>query len=48
MERGFQIAADDLDAERRILVYPGSEAWPARGGVEAMPLLGVIAQLEAG
>lgn len=47
-KRGFHIASDDQGAERRILVYPGWEAWPARGAVEVMPPLGVIDQLEIG
>jgi predicted AAA+ superfamily ATPase len=47
VEKGFHIASDDLGAERRILVYPGSEVWPARGGVEVMPLLGAIDQLRS-
>ena len=47
VERGFHIAADDIAAERRILVYPGSEAWPASGGVEVMPLLDAVGAVGA-
>ncbi len=39
VDRGFHNAADDIAAERRILVYKGKECFPMRGGVEAMPLL---------
>lgn len=38
VDRGFHNAAEDIGAERRILVYKGSEHFPMRGGVEAMPL----------
>ena len=43
LERGFHNAADDLKAERRILVHRGQEAFPMRGAVEAMPLREAIA-----
>lgn len=39
VDRGFHHAADDIAAERRLLVYKGRERFPMRGGVEAMPLL---------
>jgi len=41
--RGFHSASEDLAPERRIVVYPGAEAYPMRGGVEAMPL-GVLCE----
>lgn len=39
VDRGFHNAADDLAAERRILVYKGNDDFPMRGGIEAMSLL---------
>ncbi len=39
VDRGFHIAADDVGAERRILVYKGQERFPMRGGIDAMPLV---------
>lgn len=36
--RGFHSACGDLSPERRILVYPGEEAYPLGEGVEAMPV----------
>jgi len=39
VDRGFHNAADDLGAERRILVYKGKERFPMRGGIEAMSLV---------
>lgn len=44
IESGFYIGANDIGAERRLVVYPGTEAYPAREGVEVMP---VIAAIEA-
>ncbi len=38
VDRGFHNAADDIAAERRILVHKGKERFPMRGGIEAMPL----------
>ncbi|SFS22519.1 ATP-binding protein [Yoonia litorea] len=43
--RGFHIAADDLAADRRILVYAGPREVPGQGGVRAMPLAAAIAAL---
>ena len=39
LEKGYVIAANDIGAERRILVHKGEELFPMRHGVEAMPLL---------
>lgn len=38
IDRGFHNAANDLGAERRLLVYKGNERFSMRNGVEAMPL----------
>ena len=46
VERGFHIACDDIAAERRLLVYPGTERWPAKGGVEVTPLIEAVAMVE--
>ncbi|MEM8500190.1 MAG: ATP-binding protein [Pseudomonadota bacterium] len=39
VDRGFHNAAEDVEAERRILVHRGREDFPMRGGIEAMSLL---------
>jgi predicted AAA+ superfamily ATPase len=47
LDKGFHIAADDLKAERRILVHKGDASFPMRGGVEAMPLLAAMDEVTA-
>lgn len=37
-EKGFHVACDDIKPERRVLIYPGAEAYPAAGGVEVLPM----------
>ncbi len=36
--RGSHSACDDINAERRIVVYPGRESFPQANGVETLPL----------
>lgn len=38
LERSFHQACADLKPERRIAIYPGSESYPLREGIEVMPL----------
>lgn len=38
LEKGFHSACQDLNPERRIVVYPGSGPFPLNDGVEVMPL----------
>lgn len=38
VERGFHQACDDLKPRRRIIVYPGIEAYPLPNGIEVSPL----------
>ncbi|BBK36922.1 ATPase [Allostella sp. ATCC 35155] len=38
VERGFHVACEDLNPERRVVIYPGAETFPMKHGVEAMPL----------
>ncbi|MEY9102013.1 putative AAA+ superfamily ATPase [Sinorhizobium fredii] len=38
VEKGFYLACEAIDPERRLVVYPGSEIFPLRDGVEAVPL----------
>ncbi|MFZ0099905.1 MAG: ATP-binding protein [Gemmobacter sp.] len=38
VERGFHHACEDLQPERRIVVYPGAEAFPLPNGIEVMSL----------
>ena len=42
IEKGFHVACDDIKAERRILVYPGQDAYPGSGGTEVTPLLDAV------
>lgn len=39
VDRGFHIAAADIGAERRLLIYKGKDKFPMRGEIEAMPLV---------
>ena len=45
LERGFYNACEDLNPERRIVVYKGVERYPMRGGVEVMPLMDLMEEL---
>lgn len=45
IEQGFFKGAQDIEAERRIVVYPGADSYPARDGVEVLPLQEAIALL---
>lgn len=38
LERGFYQACADLNPQRRIVIYPGSESYPLREGIEVAPL----------
>ena len=38
LERGFHIACEDLAPARKLVVYPGPEAFPLRADVQAVPL----------
>jgi uncharacterized protein len=43
--RGFHVACDDIDAERRIVVYPGQHEFPQPGGVETLPVQTLMREL---
>ncbi len=45
VRRGFHIAAEDLGAAERLLVYAGDRDVPGQGGVRAMPLGAAMARL---
>ena len=45
VDRGFHNAADDVEAERRILVHRGREKFGMRGEIEAMPLLQAMTEV---
>lgn len=47
IDRGFHNAADDIGAERRLLIYKGEERFPMRGGIEAMPLVDAVNEVSA-
>lgn len=38
VEKGFHLACEDLQPQRRIVVYPGKDTFPLKGDVDAMPL----------
>ncbi len=38
VERGFHSACEDLQPERRIVIYPGTEAFPLSNGIEVISL----------
>ena len=38
VERGFHVACEDLEVKQRYVVYPGTENFPLRAGVQAMGL----------
>ncbi|KAB2654864.1 ATP-binding protein [Brucella tritici] len=45
VERGFHHACEDLQPDRRIVVYPGAEAFPLSGDIEVLPLRQLGGQL---
>ena len=45
--KGFHPACDDLNAQRRIVVYGGTRAFAQPNGVETLPLDGLMEQLRA-
>jgi len=47
VERGFTLATADLAVQSRYVVYPGSESFPLRDGVQAMGLAALAAKLRA-
>ncbi|TDW28241.1 hypothetical protein EV128_109156 [Rhizobium azibense] len=48
VERGFHHACLDLEPDRRIVVYPGSEAYPLGNDIEVLPLRQLGEQLAGG
>ncbi len=46
--RGFHIAAEELNAAERILVYASDKQVPGQGGVRAMPLIAALERLKEG
>ena len=45
LERGFHLACADIVPARRIVVHPGRERFRLAGGIEAMPLEALLAEL---
>jgi predicted AAA+ superfamily ATPase len=45
--KGFHLASEDVRAERRYLVYPGTETYPAGGQTTAIPLTEMLRLLRA-
>lgn len=48
VERGFYHACEDLEPERRIVVYPGVDPFPLPNGIEVMSLHQLAQELLAG
>ena len=38
VERGFYSACDDIQPVKKWVIYPGTEAYPLRDDIQAMPL----------
>lgn len=47
VERGFHHACEDLQPVRKIVIYPGKEAFPLDHGIEVMPLRQAAEALQA-
>ena len=45
--KGFEIAASDLEVDERFVVHPGSEPFPLSRTTTAVPLVDLMARLEA-
>jgi predicted AAA+ superfamily ATPase len=45
LERGFHLACDSVQPERRVVVYGGNERFPLAEGVQAVPLTDLCAEL---
>ena len=45
VERGFHIACEDLGVKQRYVVYPGTETFPLRDGVQAIGLKDLVVKL---
>jgi uncharacterized protein len=45
VERGFHVACEDLEVKQRYVVYPGTETFPLRAGVQAMGLKDLVVKL---
>jgi hypothetical protein len=48
LERGFHLACEEVQPERRIVVYSGGERFPMAEGIEAMGLVDACAELSVG
>jgi predicted AAA+ superfamily ATPase len=47
IERGFHAACDDLQPVRKLVVYPGNEAFPIGHDIQAVPLAALCHELAA-
>ena len=45
VERGFHLACDDLNVEKRWLIYPGITVYPRGHGIDVLPLTAAIETL---
>lgn len=48
LERGFHAACDDLGPVRKFVVYPGAERYRVAPDIEAIPLLDLAREVQAG
>lgn len=46
--RGFHAACEDLQPDRKLVIYPGLEAWPAADNTTVMPLSACMTELLQG
>jgi uncharacterized protein len=46
VERGFHVACDDLGIEKRWLIYPGTLAYGKSNGIQVLPLIDALQELE--
>jgi AAA domain len=47
VERGFHVACDDMQPQRRLVTYPGQERFPMGNDIEATPLTTLCNELTA-
>ena len=45
VERGFHTACDDLNIQKRWLIYPGERTYPKPNGIEVLPLVDALERL---
>ena len=46
VERGFHAACEDFKPQRKLVVYPGADAYPIRHDVQVVPLAALCEELK--